>query len=273
MNALYIEQLYQKLTSDLLALNNSLSNIVAKHCAMAKMAKEIVLKLRAHIIEEKFESEKEEIQFFKEIKPMFSSLVYYHEKVYTLELRMPHGTAEQKSMYLGREIAKIDNFYLNNTEFSAYMKKESIINDSMYFLLGNGQLTLGLGYDYLDFDPEFSSIHSSLVARFIGAQKALEYINKRLTTLDGFGDPYTDNSNLEYSGTSTELIELAYALHKSGKVKSDIKKIITVFESVFNINIKDGYRTYYGFKSRKIDRTKFLSFLKNELNSALDRES
>lgn len=273
MNAHYIEQLYQKLTSGLLDLNNQLSNTVSKHSAMALMAKEIVIELRSHIIEEKFESEIEEIHFFKVIKPKFSSLVYYHEKVYTIELRMPHGTAEQKSIYLAKEISKIDNFYLNNTEFSAYMKKESIINDKMYFLLGNGQLTLGLGYDYLDFDPQFSSIHSSLVARFIGAQKVLEYINRRLTTLDGFGDPYVDNSNLEYSGTSTELIELAYALHKSGRVKSDIKRIISVFESVFNTSIKDGYRTYYGFKSRKIDRTKFLSFLKNELNNALDRES
>ncbi len=273
MNAQYVEQLYKKLMSSLANLNGEISNPVAKQSAMALKSKAIVVELRTHIIESGFDSIEEEIHFFKEIKPKFSALIYFHEKAYTIEFRMPHGTAEQKSMFLAREISKIDNFYFNNIEFSSYMKKGSTTNDSTYFVVGNGQLILGLGYDYLDFDPQFGSIHSSLAARFIGAQMALEYISKKLATIEGFGSPYIDNSTLDYDGTNTELIELAYALHKSGRIKSDIKEIVSVFETLFSTTIKDPYRTYHDFKSRKIDRTKFLTFLKKELNDALDRES
>lgn len=272
MNVEYVDQLLKKLKADLEQLNLEITNTIAKHSAMALKSKSTVIALRKHIISEKFKTNKEEINFFKNIKPKFSSLVYYHEKVYTIESSMPHGTAEQKSIFLARVIAKIDNFYINNTDFSTYMKKGSTTNDSTYFVVGNGQLTLGLGFDYLDFDPLFGTIHSSLVARFIGAQKALEYTSKRLLTLDGFGDPYIDNSSLDYSGTASEIIELAYAFHKSGKINSDIKRITSVFEGVFGVSIKNAYRTYYDFKSRKNDRTKFLTFLKTELNKALDEE-
>jgi len=273
MNANYIDRLLSTLKADLYQIKSKESNLIAMHRLLAATSKSYISKLRKHVLSEGFDSIEEEVQFFKVTKPKFSSLVYFHEKIYTLETRMPDGTGQQKSIYLAREIAKIDNFYFNNTEFSAYMKKGSTVNDANYFVVGNGQLTLGLGYEYLDFDPDFGSVYSSLIARFIGAQLALEYINKRLSTIEGFGDPYSTSPSLDYDGTVTELIELAYALQRSGKVKSDIKKIISVFESIFSIPIKDAYRTYYGFKSRKTDRTKFLSFLKKELNNALDQES
>lgn len=273
MDALYVKQLYNKLTSELKTLSIEISNIIPRHSAMTMKSKSYVNKLREHIISEKFKSQKEEIDFFKNIKPKFSALVYFHEKVYTIESNMPHGTAEQKSMYLSSVVAKINNFYINNTSFSTYMKKGSTTNDATYIVIGNGQMTLGLGFDYLDIDPQFSSIHSSLVARFIGAEMALEYVSKRIASLEGFETSYVENPHLDYNGTNTELIELAYACHKSGRVKNDIIQIISVFEKVFNTTIKEAYRTYYDFKSRKTDRTKFLSFLKKELNNALDRES
>lgn len=273
MNANYIDNLYSQLLLEIEKIELEEITVISKHGKIATLAKSFVSKLRSHIIEYGFDELEHEIHFFKELKPKFSSLVYYHEKIFTLETKMPDGTSHQKSIYLAQEIAKIDNFYRNNTEFSSYMKRGSTVHDKSYFVVGNGQLSLGLGFEYHDFDPLFGSVYSSLISRFLGAQRALEYINYRLSNIKGFEDTYISKPTLDYSGSVSELIELAYALQKSGRVKSDIKKIISVFESIFNIPIKDAYRTYYGFKSRKTDRTKFLSFLKKELNHALDKES
>ena len=272
MDADHIDNLHSQLLSEIEKIETKETNVIHRCAKIAILSKSYITKLRDHILETGFDDLEQEIFFFKVSKPKFSSLVYFYEKIYTLETKMPDGTAHQKSVYLAQEIAKIDYFYKNNTEFSSYMKSESTIHDQSYFVVGNGQLSLGLGFEYHDFDPLFGSVYSSMIARFLGSKKALEYINNRMANIKGFDETYVTNPNLEYNGTNTELIELAYALQKSGKVKSDIKKIISVFESIFNVSIKDIYRTYHGFKSRKTDRTKFLSFLRDQLNQALDED-
>lgn len=273
MDVSYTNQLHNELVLDLRAVDGEIVDLISKHRKMAMVAQSYVSTLKDHITKHSFRTKEEEIEFFKVIKPKFSALVYYHEKIFNVETQMPHGTAEQKSIFLAREITKIDRFYINNTAFSSYMKKGCTSRDHKYFIAGNDKDTLGLGFIYLDFDPIFSSVHSSLVARFLGAQKALEYLNNRSKTIEDFGETYFGSNTLAFTGTASDLVELAYALSKTNKITNDIKEIIEVFSLIFNIEINDFYRTYHGFKYRKVDRTKFLSLLKDGLNDALDSET
>ena len=89
------------------------------------------------------------------------------------------------------------------------------------------------------------------------------------------GDKPTARPKLNWTGSKTALTELIYALHSQGIFNSgnaDIKPIVKVFESTFNIYLGDFYHTFLELKSRKINRTKFLDSLKETLIRKMDEQ-
>lgn len=84
----------------------------------------------------------------------------------------------------------------------------------------------------------------------------------------------TDNS-LNWTTSKTALTELIYALYSHGVFNNgntDIKLITKTLESTFNINLGDFYHTYMELKARKINRTKFLDSLRENLLKKMDEE-
>ncbi|WP_057940545.1 RteC domain-containing protein [Algoriphagus resistens] len=79
--------------------------------------------------------------------------------------------------------------------------------------------------------------------------------------------------NHEWTDSKSALIELAYALHSRGAVnhgKSDVKAIITLMETLFNIQVGNFYRTFQSMRGRKKNRTIFLDSLKESLVKRMD---
>ena len=80
-------------------------------------------------------------------------------------------------------------------------------------------------------------------------------------------------SSHEWTDSKSALIELAYALHSRGAVnhgKSDVKAIITLMESLFNVQVGNFYRTFQSMRGRKKNRTIFLDSLKESLVKRMD---
>ena len=80
------------------------------------------------------------------------------------------------------------------------------------------------------------------------------------------------NSNLNWTGSKTNLIELVYALQSSGSINSgtaDIKEIALMLERVFNIDLGNYYQTFTEIRSRKSNPTKFIDNLKESLINRL----
>ncbi len=68
---------------------------------------------------------------------------------------------------------------------------------------------------------------------------------------------------------------MIYALHSHATFNNglvDIKVIAKTFEEVFNIELGDFYHTYLELKSRKVNRTKFLDALKENLIRKMDEQ-
>lgn len=53
--------------------------------------------LKTLIQKHKFKSDNEEIIFFKEIKPQFTSKLIYYNKIYRIETKKPHGGQRNKA--------------------------------------------------------------------------------------------------------------------------------------------------------------------------------
>ena len=80
-------------------------------------------------------------------------------------------------------------------------------------------------------------------------------------------------SNLNWTGSKVDLVELVYALHNSKIVNTgnvDVKELATHLGKMFNINIEDKvYRFYQDIKSRKVIKTKFLNTIAENLNQKM----
>jgi len=83
----------------------------------------------------------------------------------------------------------------------------------------------------------------------------------------------SDKSLLNWTESKTSLTELIYALHSQGAFGSaDIIAIAKTFENTFNISLGDFYHTFMELKARKINRTKFLDNLRENLLKKMDEE-
>ncbi len=75
-------------------------------------------------------------------------------------------------------------------------------------------------------------------------------------------------SVLKWTTSKTDLIELIYALHASGTFnngKADIKEIAEYFQHIFNVELGQYNRVFYDIRARKINKTKLLDNLKENL--------
>lgn len=78
---------------------------------------------------------------------------------------------------------------------------------------------------------------------------------------------------MNWTGSKTSLVELIYALYHQSVFdngNADVKRIMKSFEVAFNIDLGDFYHTFLEIKSRKINRTKFLDTLRDNLMQKMD---
>src|SRR5690349_5651569 len=89
--------------------------------------------VRARVANYRFDSVEEEIEFFKMIKPQFTSQIEYYGFLYHLEIFRPVNELEQKAFYQ-KECSRLEKFIKENSEFYNYYKSNSTEKDATYFL-------------------------------------------------------------------------------------------------------------------------------------------
>ena len=274
----FTQNLESELDSKLhfIALENQ-KNIVQAELSMNESLF-ILEKLKKFIIKYKFQSEGEEIDFFKQIKPHFLSKVIYFNKVYNIEMRRPSGGEEIVRQYLAEEQNKIKNFFINNTDFYGYYRSQSTFLDSKYFIRGKLDIKLNVDSFVYESDPRFTTSHDFKVARIMANDMLEVYLKNEI---DKIGKDhnidnkvYTPKVKLNWTDNKAALIELIYALYYKGSFnngQADIKEIAKYFEAVFNTDLGDIYRSYIEIKNRN-SRTKFISQLKEILDNRMKED-
>lgn len=248
-------------------------DIVAKSQRLSTICKKAVDDLRFYILKNGFEHINEEIHFFKHINPHFLSKLYYHIKVYNIELNLGVGNYKTQIKYFKDELRKIDHYCNNNKEIWTYHSRGETDRDHQYFTRGKYDMSNGLDFESTFSDPSFTSLHGKTIARLRGSKDLIGYLNQRIEEMKS--SPVTlqpEFQSLPFNGTSAEVIELCYALYKSKKINTDIKQIITGFGNLFDMDLKNFYQYFSNMKARKGERAKFLVLLKSAFEEALDEE-
>ena len=132
----YITQLRKETDDAIDLIESSDSNILKKSQDASHVLAEAFDKLKKFILSYEFESEGEEINFFKEIKPRFCYRLIYYRKLYNIEMNRPvAGTCKQKE-YLYEELDAIHKYTDKRLDFVRYYHSDSTHLDLMYFVLG-----------------------------------------------------------------------------------------------------------------------------------------
>lgn len=237
-------------------------------------AERYLRRLRKKVVQKGFTTPKEEIYFFKHVKPqLFSKLIYY-TKLFYIESKRPRGTTKCQIKYLNGQIKRLQTYFNDNLEFYHYYRRGTTALDTLYFLRGNLDLRTASASLQFFLDEQFSTCQDSAVSTILAFDMLIDYLHAEIYRLENSNAPNMDNTTaLSWTGTKTELTELVYALQTSGVIEggtADIKEISSIFEQAFNIELGNFYHTFVEIRARKGDKTKFLRRLVDVLEKRIE---
>ncbi|WP_229310455.1 RteC domain-containing protein [Leadbetterella byssophila] len=227
--------------------------------------------VKEYVLKRGFKNVNEEIRFFKYQKPAILAKLIYYNAIYKIETKKPYR-AKPIRKYLNKELKKLNRFFDNNLDFYKYYRSNNSFLDEKMFLRGNHDIKLWLDTYYFQSDQSFSTSHDYKVAKIIANDLIQVYIEDQL--YNKFQkDKSKTQKKLKWTGSKVALIELIYALHYQNVFdngNNDIREVAQYFESTFDIDLGNFYQTYLELRNRKMNRTKFLDALREELIKKMD---
>ncbi|SFB91333.1 RteC protein [Algibacter lectus] len=269
----------KKISTLLTNLNDQLSFIdleIDNESTRCEKAIEVILKtikyLKTTITKTKFKTDAEEIKFFKEIKPQFTSKLIYYNTLFKIEMKRPNGGNRIVKKYYNNELVKLKAFFDNELEFYKYYRSGSSYLDHKYFLRTKFDIKMSLDNSYFEANTNFSTSHDFKVAKILANDLIQLYLENQLVLIEhkDNGEKSQRKPNLKMIWTSPKvaLIELLYALHTEGTFNNgaaDLKDIAEYFEYIFEIDLGQYRRTFLEIRTRKNNRAKFISSLNSSL--------
>ena len=265
-------QLLIELTEQLSFINLEIENPIAKSEKSVEVALLICNKLKKQFLKEKSISDQSEIDFFKNVKPKFTSLYIYHNAIFKIETKMPRGGNRIAKKYLNKELKKLKRYFDNNLDFYNYYRTGSSFFDFKYFIRGSHDIKFRLDSFYFEADHNFSTTHDFKVAKILAHDLVQVYIETKILKMDDkevkVKSQHEPKGKMVWTGSKVALTELLYALHSKGVFNNgaiELKEIASFFEENFNIDLRQYRRTFLEIRDRKSDKTKFLKALEEEL--------
>lgn len=274
---LFSESLMSQLEQQLKVIHLQTENPIQSAELAIKSSVNALERLKSFLIKYKSLNKKEEIEFFRDIKPKFAAKLIYYSEIYTIETNKPLGSHKTIAKYYNSELLKLKVFFHENQEFYRYCRTANNYLDSKYYIREKYDLKLMMDSVYFQIDHRFATSHDYKMARIIANDEIKNFLLEQMEKLERKAittqSPYPLSKNLKWTGSKVDLIELIYALHSEGVFNNGatgLKEVITFFESSFNIDLGQFHRVFLEIRNRKTERTKFLNTLKNKLIIRMD---
>ncbi|MEZ7506050.1 RteC domain-containing protein [Flavobacterium sp. Arc2] len=257
---------------------NSDENHLKKATDGIHLCNKTLADMKERVDQNDFETTPDEIDFFKNIKPLPMSYLIYFTELRSCELRKPKAGTSYQIEFFDKEMRKINKFFSRNLDFVNYMEQGYTYIDHQFFTRNPGNsfpfTPMTAYYQY----PEFSSSHDMLWAKIKAMYRFIHYIREAMQKLNAGNAMLFDEKKhkvLLWTAPKTALTELIYALYSNGALNhgaADINTIAASFEDFFNIKIDNIYKTYSEIKERKSSKTKFLEELMMNLQQKIHKE-
>jgi hypothetical protein len=223
--------------------------------------------LHKYIAEYQFISVTEEIDFFKNTKPILVSQYLFHHKIFSIRSLSSFQRASQQRERIIKAMETEQMFVKKNYPFYIYCMSNATHLDEQYFLRNLS------AHESITVNPRFSTSHDGKLSRFIAGELMKPVLVNQLNYLDNQSDHAT--SSLTWTASKTDLTELIYALQATGVFNdgtADLRQVAGTFQAMFGIDLKDYYRLYQDIRVRKTSQKSFIIRLKEHLQAKLDEK-
>ena len=225
--------------------------------------------IKEKLIGYRFDSDEEEIHYFKSVLPKTMALyIYYFEKVqWDRIVRL--DSPEQRYIFHDHIYSVAEDFRSEYAALYEYYRDGKTDLDDLYFLRSsplNKQTTYALGRII---DPSSPPYYSILLAILI-AYTMLEF-EVKISIPEIKDSPLSDKSPKEklwWTGKQSEIIELGYGLKEMGSFnngKASLKEIFEYLGDVFHVETGNTSRLFQDIIGRKSGYTTFLDQMKEKL--------
>jgi len=235
-------------------------------------------KLRERVIEEGFPDRQSEIRFFKEIKSVAYGKLLFYQAVFDLESKRQDADVSVIRRYLQKWLYKINEYMEEHHVKVQYYRCGFKHLDEQYFLRDNSEIPLELKDSRQLLDEEFFTWHDHTFSTIMANEMLSDYIREEIEKLENTGQNCTTRpkSKRQWTGKKIQGAELIYALYYAKMIdggRVTIREFAEIFDQMFGTDLKDDiYRFRAEIQQRKIDRTKFLDFLRSILQQRLDED-
>jgi hypothetical protein len=144
-------------------------------------------KFKASASELRFAGRKDEIRFFKFIKPQFTGLVEYYTQRYQALLFIPSGTSASVLYFWKMEFRRIERFFARHEEFVRYYEQGETEMDELYFLREFGDGTNLDQARVYDLDARVATSHDWLVSKILAMNMYRDDVENAIHRLEGPG--------------------------------------------------------------------------------------
>lgn len=269
----YILTLQKETERDVLKIESSNDQIISRAQAVSQLLEKVFDKLKQFISTYEFQSEADEIEFFKEIKPRIFCKLIYCRKIYNIEMNRPVSGPDSVKAYLNSELDNIQDYNHKRLDFYRYYRSGATHLDKLYFLrnisVDVGQYTDGF---YFERDPKFSTFGDFRVAKILAGDMLSQYLLNELLELDSNFFVAQSDTRLIWMDSKTDLCELIFALHAKGSFGPiSLTRLATFLQKVFNIEFNTNFsRTFYDMSLRN-NPTPYLDSLIDSLLKKMNR--
>jgi hypothetical protein len=270
------ERFYSALENQLNEVSINGESLSDQYKTSIMLCKKAMAKLKNYIASYSFENSEDEIHFFKTVKPQFYSKYIYFINVYNFLMQKPLGSEEIVKDYINYELADIKRFFDHNHAFYQYYRSGSTQMDEVYFTRGSFDVHIEL--EDFEEDELYSTSHDYKLSKIIANEKYQDFLNLELQkTLEHDEKPAEMGLELPLTWTfnKTDLVELIYALVALGVFNNgntEIKSVVSFFQTVFHVELGQYYHKYTDITKRKKERTAFLDKLKLALLQRIEQK-
>jgi hypothetical protein len=252
-------------------------SMITKSLEASRILAEAYNQLKTFILSNTFQSEEEEILFFKEIKPRLCFRLIYYRKLYNIEMDRPTGIEKQRE-YLNDLLNSINRYNCKRLDFIRYYHSGSSIFDSLYFLRGQADTEQYMETFSHEFDLNFSTNCDFKVAKILANDMLSDYLTREIEAL-------SENNNLIMGSFGFPAIKLTWKVTQAefqeqilswdsaatfGEVP--LTQLHSYMQNVFNIQVDSNLsRVIDDLKTRNTP-TPFMDKMKNALLRRMGRK-
>lgn len=140
--------------------------------------------LKKMVLRDLFEDEREEILFFKYVKPKFTGQLEYFTQIYQFQLFCPVDDAAQLKTFIKHEQWKIDQFKINQKAFIKYYVSGQNGLDARFFLRRNFEAKPSPNVCIYDLDPRLLTTGDWMLTLLMSYEQYDRFLKNVLRTLE-----------------------------------------------------------------------------------------